>query len=57
MPLVEGAHTAAVAFDLARQYCVDMPITAAVAAIVEGRIGVDAAIESLVSRPLKAEHE
>lgn len=56
-PLVEGAHTAAVAAELARRHSVDMPITTAIAAIVAGRIDVDAAIEGLVSRPLKAEHE
>jgi glycerol-3-phosphate dehydrogenase (NAD(P)+) len=56
-PLVEGAHTAAVAVELARQHSVDMPITTAVAAIVAGKISVDAAIEGLVSRPLKAEHK
>jgi glycerol-3-phosphate dehydrogenase (NAD(P)+) len=55
MPLAEGAHTATVAAELARRHGVDMPITAAVAAIVAGNIGVDAAIEGLVSRPLKAE--
>jgi glycerol-3-phosphate dehydrogenase (NAD(P)+) len=56
MPLAEGAHTAAVAAELARRHGVDMPITSAVAAIIAGRIGVEAAIEGLVSRPLKAEN-
>jgi len=55
MPLAEGAHTAAVAAELARALGIDMPITAAVAAIVAGKIGIDAAIDGLVSRPLKAE--
>jgi len=32
-----------------------MPITTAVAAIISGKLSVDAAIEGLVSRPLKAE--
>ena len=36
-PLAEGAYTAAVAAELARRHGVDMPITAAVAAIVAGR--------------------
>jgi glycerol-3-phosphate dehydrogenase (NAD(P)+) len=57
MPLVEGAHTAAVAATLARRHDVDMPITAAVAALVEERLTVNAAIERLVSRPLKAESD
>jgi glycerol-3-phosphate dehydrogenase (NAD(P)+) len=56
-PLVEGAHTAAVAAELARRHGVDMPITSAVAAIVAGKLSVDAAIEGLVTRPLKAESE
>lgn len=56
-PLVEGAYTAAVAADLARSHGVDMPITRAVAAIVAGRLSVDAAVEGLVTRPLKAEAE
>ena len=56
MPLAEGAHTATVAAELARHHAVDMPITAAVAEIIAGRIGVEAAIEGLVSRPLKAEN-
>jgi glycerol-3-phosphate dehydrogenase (NAD(P)+) len=55
MPLAEGAHTAVVATEVARRHRVDMPITEAVAAIIAGRLDVDAAIESLVSRPLKAE--
>ncbi len=55
MPLVEGAHTAGVAAALARRHGVEVPITAAIAAIVEGRLTVDVAIERLVSRPLKAE--
>jgi glycerol-3-phosphate dehydrogenase (NAD(P)+) len=54
-PLVEGAYTAAVASELARQHGVDMPITTAVAAIVSGKLGVDAAIEGLLSRPLTKE--
>jgi glycerol-3-phosphate dehydrogenase (NAD(P)+) len=56
MPLAEGAHTAVVAAEVARRHRVDMPITEAVAAIIAGHRDVDAAIESLVSRPLKAEN-
>lgn len=54
-PLVEGAHTAAIAAKLARERRIDMPITSAVAAIISGKLGVDAAIEGLFSRPLRAE--
>jgi glycerol-3-phosphate dehydrogenase (NAD(P)+) len=32
-----------------------MPISEAVAAIIAGKMSVDAAIESLLTRPLKAE--
>ena len=56
MPLAEGVATARVAADLARSHGVDAPIVAAVAAIVEGAITVETAIEGLVSRPLKAEN-
>ena len=55
-PLVEGAHTAGVAAELARKHAVDAPIIAAVAAIVEGALNVDQAIDRLVARPLKAEN-
>jgi glycerol-3-phosphate dehydrogenase (NAD(P)+) len=54
-PLVEGAHTARVAAELARKHGVETPIIAAVAAVIEGTLAVDTAIERLVSRPLKAE--
>jgi glycerol-3-phosphate dehydrogenase (NAD(P)+) len=56
MPLVEGAHTARIAADLARRNGVDAPIIAAVAAVIDGELGVAEAIEGLVSRPLKAEN-
>ncbi len=54
-PLVEGAATAAVARSLARKHQVEMPIVEAVAAILEDRLTVDAAIDALMSRPLKRE--
>ena len=53
--LAEGAFTAAVLAEMARERGVDMPISFAVAALLDGKISVDAAIESLLSRPLKAE--
>ena len=34
---------------------IDMPISAAVAAVLAGKLSVDAAIESLLTRPIKAE--
>jgi glycerol-3-phosphate dehydrogenase (NAD(P)+) len=53
--LAEGAFTAPVLLEMARAKNVEMPISAAVAAILDGRTGVDAAIEGLLTRPLKAE--
>ena len=53
--LAEGAFTATVLAEMARQRAVDMPISFAVAALLDGKMSVDAAIESLLSRPLKAE--
>jgi glycerol-3-phosphate dehydrogenase (NAD(P)+) len=53
--LAEGVFTAPVLLEMARERNVDMPISAAVAALLDGRMNVDAAIESLLSRPLKAE--
>src|SRR5215210_2166727 len=54
--LAEGASTAAVLVALARAKGVDMPIAAAVEAVIAGSIGIEAAIEALMSRPLRAEH-
>lgn len=54
-PLVEGIETAAVARDLAKEHGIAMPIVEAVADIVAGTIGIDGAIERLMSRPLKRE--
>jgi glycerol-3-phosphate dehydrogenase (NAD(P)+) len=53
--LAEGAFTAAVLVDMAIEQDIDMPVAAAVAAVLDGTLGVDAAIEALLTRPLKAE--
>ncbi|NVN88355.1 MAG: NAD(P)-dependent glycerol-3-phosphate dehydrogenase [Rhodopseudomonas sp.] len=53
--LAEGAFTAPVLLEMARIKNVEMPISAAVAAILAGQISVDTAIEGLLTRPLKAE--
>jgi glycerol-3-phosphate dehydrogenase (NAD(P)+) len=53
--LAEGVFTAPVLLAMARERAVDMPIATAVAALLDGRVTVDAAIESLLTRPLKAE--
>jgi glycerol-3-phosphate dehydrogenase (NAD(P)+) len=53
--LVEGIETAAVARDIARRNRVLMPIVEAVAAILDGSVTVAAAVEALMTRPLKRE--
>jgi glycerol-3-phosphate dehydrogenase (NAD(P)+) len=53
--LAEGVFTAPVLLEMAHDRSIDMPIASAVAALLDGKIGVDAAIESLLSRPFKAE--
>ena len=53
--VAEGVYTAAAAVRLAAETGVEMPIAAAVHAIVEGRVGIDAAIDALLSRPFRAE--
>ena len=53
--LAEGAATAPVARDLAHRLGVPMPITEAVAAILDGSLSVDAAAGALMLRPLKRE--
>jgi glycerol-3-phosphate dehydrogenase (NAD(P)+) len=40
---------------MAREKNVDMPISAAVAAVLTEKLSVDAAIESLLTRPIKSE--
>jgi glycerol-3-phosphate dehydrogenase (NAD(P)+) len=54
-PLVEGIETASVARDIARREGIDMPIVEAVTDIVTGAIGIDGAIERLMSRPIRRE--
>jgi glycerol-3-phosphate dehydrogenase (NAD(P)+) len=53
--LAEGVFTAPVLLEMARDRAVDMPISAAAAALLTGKMTVDAVIESLLTRPLKAE--
>lgn len=53
--LAEGAFTAPVLVELATAQKVDMPVSQAVAAILDGRLTIDAAIEGLLTRPFKAE--
>lgn len=52
---VEGAATANAALTKAKEFGLDMPITKAVDALVQGRIDVQAAIDILLTRPQKEE--
>jgi glycerol-3-phosphate dehydrogenase (NAD(P)+) len=53
--LAEGEFTAPVLIELAASQNVDMPVSKAVAAILSGKVTIDAAIEGLLTRPFKAE--
>ena len=53
--LAEGIFTAPVLLEMAREKNVDMPIASAVAAVLSKSMSVDAAIESLLTRPLRSE--
>lgn len=53
--VAEGAESAPAVMALAAKHGVEMPICAAVDAIVAERIGVDEAIAALLSRPFRAE--
>jgi glycerol-3-phosphate dehydrogenase (NAD(P)+) len=54
-PLAEGAETAGALAERAQTMGIDMPIAAAVAAILDGGLTVDAAIQQLLARPLRLE--
>lgn len=53
--LCEGAFTAPVLLDMARAKNVDMPISAAIADVIAGTLSLDAAIGSLLARPVGEE--
>jgi glycerol-3-phosphate dehydrogenase (NAD(P)+) len=53
--LAEGAFTAPVLVEMARERGVEMPIAAAVAAILDETLTVSDAIEGLLTRPFRAE--
>ncbi len=52
---VEGAATARAVHDLAVRHGIDLPITAAVAGLLDGRLDVQSAMAALLTRPLKEE--
>ena len=53
--LAEGEFTAPVLIELAASKDIDMPVSKAVASILGGAATIDEAIESLLTRPFKAE--
>ena len=53
--LAEGAFTAPVLLEMARAQNIEMPISAAIAAMLTNQMSVDQAIGSLLTRPLKSE--
>jgi glycerol-3-phosphate dehydrogenase (NAD(P)+) len=53
--LAEGQFTAPVLVELAASKGVDMPVSQAVAAILSGAVTIDEAIETLLTRPFRAE--
>ena len=53
--VTEGVYTAAAVVALAAKHRLEMPISQAVHAILEGRMPVDEAIAALMQRPFKAE--
>ncbi|GAK71324.1 NAD(P)H-dependent glycerol-3-phosphate dehydrogenase [Agrobacterium rubi TR3 = NBRC 13261] len=53
--LVEGAYAASVASRLADGLGIEMPVTDAVAAIIDGRLDITTAIQQLMTRPITTE--
>ena len=53
--LAEGEFTAPVLIELAASQGIELPVSIAVAAILSGKLTIDAAIEGLLTRPFKAE--
>ncbi|MDD1499939.1 NAD(P)-dependent glycerol-3-phosphate dehydrogenase [Agrobacterium sp. CNPSo 3708] len=53
--LVEGAYAASVASRLAADHKIDMPVTDAVAAIIDGRLDIRTAMRQLMTRPITTE--
>ena len=53
--MAEGYESAPAVRELATRLDIDMPIATTTAALLAGETTVDAAIEALLSRPLKAE--
>lgn len=54
-PLVEGFYAASVAARLGEKFSVELPVTEAVAAIIDGKLDIMTAMEQLMTRPIKTE--
>jgi glycerol-3-phosphate dehydrogenase (NAD(P)+) len=57
LSVAEGVASAPAVRALARKLGVETPICEAVAAVLAGEIALDEAIDGLLARPLRAEHE
>jgi glycerol-3-phosphate dehydrogenase (NAD(P)+) len=53
--LAEGVHTARILVETARARGIEMPISEAVAAILDGRLAIGDAVARLMTRPVKGE--
>lgn len=53
--VAEGAHTAPVLHRIAQERGIDMPIVAAVDALLQGKMGIGEVLEALMSRPPRPE--
>ena len=55
--VAEGAHTAPVLHRIAEERGIDMPIVAAVAALLQGEIEISEVLETLMARPPRPESQ
>jgi len=55
LALAEGVTTAPMAVELCEKHGIDAPIFQAIAALLEGRLAIDEAVDNLLNRPLKVE--
>jgi glycerol-3-phosphate dehydrogenase (NAD(P)+) len=53
--LAEGVYTAGVLVEMARERAVETPIADAIVAVLDDALGIDEAIEALMTRPFRAE--
>ncbi|NNU79263.1 NAD(P)-dependent glycerol-3-phosphate dehydrogenase [Halovulum dunhuangense] len=52
---IEGLATARAVVSMARKLGLELPVAEATVAVLDGRLGIDAAMEGLLTRPLKEE--